>query len=487
MNSTKKQLIGGVLYTAIAKYAGIVISLLVSAILARLLSPDDFGVVAISLVFIAFFNILSDLGVGPAVIQHQNLTKDDLSNIFSFTIYGGVFIALVFFCLSWVIAAFYGKPILVYICQILSVNIFFASANIVPNSLLLKKKRFRFIAVRTLSIQIVCGVISIFAALNGGGIYSLLITPVITSIGVFIVNYLSNPLSFKWIIKIGSLKLIFTFSVYQFLSNFINFFSRNLDKLLIGKYINMHSLGYYDISYKLMLLPLQNITNVITPVIHPVFAEFQNAYEKLINYYLKIIRLLSFISFPLSVLLFFCAQELICIVFGDKWLDAIPVFKILTFSVGFQILLSTSGSILQAANATKALFVSGLLSAITNISGLIVSLILFNTIESVAWALVITFTFNFFVCFWILFCKVFKKNIFIFLKELASSIVITCILAIILFWVSWYITSLSNILSLLIKSSVLIVVLVLYMQIRKELDFISLVKNLRNKVLSFKK
>ncbi|MBK5719452.1 lipopolysaccharide biosynthesis protein [Dysgonomonas sp. Marseille-P4677] len=476
-NPIKKQLIGGVFYTAISKYAGIIVSLVISAILARLISPEDFGVVAIATVLITFFSIFSDLGIGPAIVQNQNLKREDYSNIFSFTVYIGLTISLLFFCCSWLLGAYYKEEILIYICQILSINIFFASINIVPNALLLKEKKFKFIAYRTLIFQLVGGLISVFAAFMGAGIYALLINPILTSIGIFFVNFYVKPQSLVLKINCSSLKLISTFSVYQFLFNFINYFSRNLDKLVIGRYIGMSPLGYYDKSYRLMMLPLQNITHVITPVMHPVFAGFQNDLKQLSSHYLKIVRFLSFISFPLSILLFFTSKELILLVFGDQWIGSIPVFKILSLSVGIQIILSTSGSIFQAANTTKALFVSGLFSAIVNVLGLIIAILAFRSINAVAWALVITFTFNFFQCYWMMYCQVFKERFVIFFKHLVSPLIVTIIMAIVLYIVSDLTEDLYLILSLIIKSVIFVVILASYIQLRKEYDLLGLVKN----------
>ena len=134
-NNIKHQLFSGVFYTALAKYSGIIISLVVAGILARLLSPDDFGVVAIATVIIAFFNLFTDMGISPAIVQHKSLTKEELSDIFSFTVWTGIGISILFFAASWLIAGYYGSGILRTLCQLLSVNLFFASANIVPGAL----------------------------------------------------------------------------------------------------------------------------------------------------------------------------------------------------------------------------------------------------------------------------------------------------------------------------------------------------------------
>ena len=182
----------------------------------------------------------------------------------------------------------------------LSVNLFFASANIVPNALLFKAKEFRFIAWRSLGVQIAGGSIAIAAALNRAGLYALIINPILSSILLFIISYRKYPQHLKKTWGLNSIRKIFSFSAYQFLFNMINYFSRNLDKLLIGKYMGMSPLGYYEKSYRLMMLPLQNITHVITPVMHPVFSDYQNDLNRLAVSYEKIIRLLAFIGLPLS-------------------------------------------------------------------------------------------------------------------------------------------------------------------------------------------
>ena len=473
--SVKEQLASGVFYTAIAKYSGILVMLLISAILARLISPSDFGVVAIATVLIAFFNIFSDFGIGSAIVQNKELTKVDLSNIFSFTVYLGLAIGLAFFLASWLIAWYYKKDILVNVCQLLSVNLFFASVNIVPNGLLLKAKRFKFIAYRTFCIQLLAGALSILAAFSGWGVYALLIAPILTSVALFIINFAQNPQRFSFKIRWASLKVIASYSVYQFLFNFINYFSRNLDKLVIGRYMGMSALGFYDKSYRLMILPLQNITHVVTPVMHPLFSDYQKDTAKLSFYYLKILRLLAFIGFPLSVLLFFASSELILIVFGNQWYDSIPIFRILSLSVGVQIILSTSGAIFQAANSTKNLFLTGVFSAIVNVVGLFIGLFVFGTLNAVAWAFVITFSINFFQCYWIMFRIVFKQSLFLFFKELISPLIVTIILVGTLYIVNALTLDIHMFLSLVIKILVGGGVTLLYIQFRKEYDVIGIV------------
>ena len=393
-NNIKQQLFSGVFYTAIAKYSGIIISLVVAGILARLLSPDDFGIVAIATVIISFFAIFTDMGLSPAIIQNKALTQDDLTNIYSFTFWTGIAVALLFFIASWPISAYYDSPILRTLCQLLSINLFFASVNIVPGALFYKNKEFKFIAIRSFVIQITAGTGAVIAALSGAGLYALLITPIVSSILIYIISFHRYPQHLRMTLGLSSIRKIFSYSVYQFLFNVICYFSRNLDKLLIGKHMGMSDLGYYEKSYRLMMLPLQNITQVVTPVMHPIFSDFQDDKMKLATSYERIIRFLAFIGLPLSVLLFFTAEEVTLIIFGNQWLPSVAVFRILALSVGIQIILSSSGSIFQAAGDTRSLFICGLFSSTLNVAGIVLGIFYFGTLTAIAGCIVTTVSYT---------------------------------------------------------------------------------------------
>lgn len=477
--SLKKDLFTGVAYNAISKYSGIIVSLIVSAVLARIISPEDFGIIAIAMVIITFFSVFSDLGIAPAIIQNKDLTKENLSDIFSFTFWLGLGISICFFFSSWIVASYYNIDKLINICQLLSINLFFVTINIVPNGLLYKNKEFRFIAFRTFIIQLSGGIISIIAALNGGGLYALLINPIFSSISLFIINILRYPQKLRVRFNIYSIRMIFSYSSYQFLFNLINYFSRNLDKLLIGKYMGMLPLGYYEKSYRLMMLPLQNISYAITPVMHPIFSDFQNDLKKLSSSYLKIVRLLAFIGLPLSVLLWFTSREIVLVIFGDQWIDSIPVFQILSLSVGIQIILSTSGAIFQAANATKLLFVSGFISTILNVAGILIGIFIFNSLIAVAWCITITFCINFIQCYLLMYKYTLRVNFLNFVKQLISPTILSLLIYCSLIIISYFIPTPHIIISGLIKVSIYILICGLYIQFTKEYDIYSKLKNIR--------
>ncbi|MEL7598495.1 MAG: lipopolysaccharide biosynthesis protein [Proteiniphilum sp.] len=477
MSTLKQVLITGILYTGISKYAGILISLIITAVLSRLLLPEDFGTVAVVMVIISFFSVFSDLGIAPAVIQNKELDEHDVSNIFSFTVCLSFVISLLFFLCSGVIASFYNSSVLINICRILSLSLLFNTLNIVPNALLYKDKKFKFLAKRNIVVQSLAGTIAIIAALSGSGIYSLLINPVISSISLFIITYRLYPQRFNLKFGFNSLKKILSFSLYQFFFNLINFFSRSLDKLLIGRYIGMEALGYYEKSYRLMMLPLQNITHVITPVMHPVFSDFQNDLQQVESSYRKVVRLLAFIGFPLSIFLLFTSKELMLLIFGMQWEASVPIFTILALTVGIQIILSSSGSIFQAAGDTRSLFISGLFSATLNVSAILIGIFVFGTLKAVAWGIVVSFSINFFQCYLQMYLVTFKMKINQFFNILISPLILSSILFLVFYALSVYMLAGNLMISLLLKTVICLIVWIVFVQATNSYDIVSKVKN----------
>ena len=454
-SNLKQQLFSGVFYTALAKYSGIVISLVVAGVLARLLTPDDFGIVAIATVIIAFFSIFTDMGISPAIVQNKALTEKDLSDIFSFTLWMGAGLSVLFFAASWPIAAYYESPILRTLCQLLCVNLFFASATIVPNALFFKNKEFKFIALRSFAVQVASGTAAVIAALNGAGLYALIISPILSSILLFIISLKRYPQHLAMTLGWGALRKIFSYSAYQFLFNVINYFSRNLDKLLIGKYMGMSELGYYEKSYRLMMLPLQNITQVVTPVMHPIFSDYQNDLNRLASAYERILRLLAFIGIPLSVLLFFTAEEVTLIIFGQQWLPSVPVFRILTLSVGVQIML--------------------------NVTGMLLGIFWFGTLEAVAWCIVTTFCINFIQCYWQMYRVTLRRSMWTLLRQFTSPIIAGMLIAAALIPLH-YLTNNGNIfLTFILKSIVSFTIFGIYIQITREYDLMGKIQKIAHK------
>ena len=455
--SIKTELTKGVFWIALAKYTGVFISLGVTAILARHISPTAFGTMAVATVIMAFLDIFTDLGIGSAIIQFKDLTARQINSLFMVSSIVGTLLSVGLYTLSNPLSHYYGDSQLIPVCQWLSLALIFYALNIIPNGLMLKNKRFKVVALRTLSFQIISGAVAIWGALHNWGIYALLVSPVFTSIGVFLVNFINYPQKILFRIDLGAIKKVWGYSSFQFLFNVSNYFSRNIDKLIIGKYFSMSDLGYYDKSYRLMQLPLQNITFVITPVLHPILSTLQNEKVELAQKNTKLAVILSQISFPLGIILYFCASAIIEIIFGSNWQPAIPIFKILSLSVPFQVVLSTSGSIFLAAGKSKHLFFTGLINTAITVSGFFIAAIFFKTIASMAWAWDITLLGVFVNTYMIMNRYTFKSCTVSFFKSLLPQLINSLIVVVVMLILSSSIEISSNILLLVFYTFAIII------------------------------
>jgi hypothetical protein len=171
-NNIRSEMFKGVFWSATEKFSNVFVVLIVSAILARLISPREFGIVAIATVIINFLTIFSTMGIFPAIIQRRDLSSKDYDSIFTFTIMLGLLFSFLFYLTSWKIATYYHEPSLIPICHILSIALFFATINLVPSALMAKNKRFKLMAKRAIILQLIGGGIAVAIAFYGYGVYA---------------------------------------------------------------------------------------------------------------------------------------------------------------------------------------------------------------------------------------------------------------------------------------------------------------------------
>lgn len=415
----------------ISKYSTIFIQIILNSILARLLTPDDYGIVAVVTVFTGFFTLIADMGIGPAIIQDKSLNDEDVTSIFNFTVLSGIGVTILFAVFSYPLSLFYNDSVYIPLGIMMSFSILFSVLNIVPNALLLKEKKFKLVGIRTIVITLISGIITIILAYLKFKYFAIVINSILIAFLTFIFNFWSSNIKFKLFLNKGSLIKIRGYSTYQFAFSFINYFSRNLDNLLIGKVLGQAALGFYDKAYKLMLYPVGNLTHVITPVLHPILSDYQNDKKYIYSQYKRIVKILSLLGVFITVYCFFAAEEAILIMFGEQWVNSIPTFKILSLTIWTQMIMSSSGTIFQSLGETKALFKAGIITTSINVTGIIIGLLL-GSIESVAFMILVTFSINFIITFMILIQHVIKYKLIDFLSMFIPELIVAFLMSIIL-------------------------------------------------------
>lgn len=398
-----------------ANYSCVILQILFSAVLARLLTPEDYGIISVVTVFTTFFTVLANMGIGTAVIQNKELDDNDISNIFTFNIYVAVVLAAVFMLFSIPISNFYGNDVYRPIGCMLSISLFFSTMNMVPNALLMKEKKFVRIGLRMVTVTVLSSLAAIVMAFLGFKYYALVAQSIMNAFVTFVWNYSSVRVRPRLRPALSSVKKIFAFSSYQFAFNILNYFARNSDKLLISKFLGDAQLGYYDKAYKLALYPEYNLTHVITPVLHPILSEHQNDKQYIYDRYMRVVKLLSLLGLFVGIYMYFASYEIICIMFGAQWSGAIACIQMLSLSVWAQVVNSSSSAIFQSLGNTRNLFLTEVMCAVCTLTGIVLGIIEGN-ITAVARNAMISYNINFFISYFMLTKKSFGFSFARFLK-----------------------------------------------------------------------
>lgn len=415
---------------AFGKYSKVLLSIIVEVILARLLTPHDYGVVAVVTVFTTFFAIFSDMGLGTAVIQRKDLTKDDIDQLYTFTVYAAFFLAFLFYCFSYIIASFYRSSIYIRIGHLLSISLLFDTLNMVPNGVLNRQKLFVTIAIRTLVVYVISVIITIILAYFGARYYALVVQAILTSFFTFIWNIVTTRLKFKIRYDNKTLNSVASYSGFQFAFNLLNYFSRNLDNLLAGRFIGSTALGYYNKAYTLMQYPISNLTGVVTPVLHPILSDYQDDKSALYDKYMKVVKLMTAIGIWAEAICIFAGPEIIHIMYGSKWNSSVLCFQLLAISVATQMVNSSGGAAFQALGNTRLLFIQGLINTFVTISAIIFGIFSGKTIFALALWVSISFLLNFVISFFFLIQFAFGKSFLKFILEMVPYIFISFIVGI---------------------------------------------------------
>jgi len=441
-----------------SKYISMGAQLIITAVLARLIAPADFGLVAIVTVFTGLFSLFSDMGVGTAIVQYRDLTEEDYGGIFGFSVLLAVGLTTTFCAISPLIAMFYADDRLVGLCLAASPTLLFSTLNMVPEGLMLRGKRFDRIAVRLVVATVVSGTVAIAAALTGVGAVALVMQTVMSSGIVLVWNLVTRPVHHVSMHFMAPLRRIFPYSAYQFGFSLINYFSRNLDNMLVGRFLGGAQLGYYDKAYKLTGYPMSAFSSVIGSVIQPFMAEHQNDPDMIFECFMKVEKMLSLVGVTVAAVFFCASAEIVEVLYGPGWEPSIPVFAVLSVSVYFQMLGNPSGAFFQSLGRTDYMFKVGLINTGITITGLSLGLA-GGSILTVAYGIAIAFCFHMFSITYFLIWRGFGKRLNC-LKAFVPEIVIGLVTIFICRFVFSFVT-LPLVVSLACKVTLVLVILAL--------------------------
>lgn len=328
MSSLKKAALHGAFWSFAERFGQQGVQFLIWIILARLLEPKDFGVLAMIMIFSALAQSVIESGFGMALIQKQDATHTDESTVFWFNIVVGVVMAGALYSAAPLIAEFYNTPLLTPITQVFSLNLIISSFGIVHNALLVKELAFKRRTKVVIVSAIVSGLVGIFMAFQGFGVWALiaygLVMSGVRTAGLWMVHswrpaFIFSGASFRTLWKFGS-NLLFT--------GLLNTFFDNIYLVIIGKVYSVADLGFYQLGKRLMALTSTSLAQVISQVNFPLLSKIQDDPDRMRRAFSHVLPMTMLVILPIMLGLAAVAPNFIMVLLGEKWMPTVPYLQV---------------------------------------------------------------------------------------------------------------------------------------------------------------
>lgn len=355
-DNLKNKAVTGASWLLVAQVGSQVVKFAVAAVLARILTPEEFGLIGMVLIFSGFANLFNDMGFSDALIQKQDVNDRHFSSVF----WLNLFIALLMMALlalgAPLLASFFNQPELTPLARLLSINFLIGSLVIVIRAKLTRSMDFRTLSVIEIIAALASGILGIVLALLGFGVYALVAQILGMTACLTVLIWLSSDWRPSWLFSFSAIRELLGFSMGIMGGNSLNYWIRNADNLLIGKVLGTTELGLYSRAYMIMLLPLSQISGVLTRVMFPTLASIQGDKARSRQIYLRAISAIALFTFPSMLGLLVIADDFVLVVFGSKWSEMIPVLRVLCIVGMLQSVNATVGWIYNSQGRSDIQF-----------------------------------------------------------------------------------------------------------------------------------
>jgi len=344
----------GVKWTSVSTIFLAVSNIIKISVLARFLSKDDFGVFAIVLFFLGFFNLFSDMGLTTAILHKQEIKKNEYASLYWFNIAFCVVLYLLLLLITPIISDFYHEPKLDFLIKVLGLSIIINSIGLQFRTIETKNLSFKYISIFDIIASLFSLLFAIWLAINGYGVlslvYSIILQYTISNILLLLLGIKKFGILFHF--KFKDLKPFLSIGLFQVGGQLANFFNRNLDILIIGKFFSQEILGGYSLAKQLVFRPAQVINPILTKVAAPALAKFQNNLELLKENYLKLVNIVSSINFVTYFILIVFAPIVVHVFYGGEYASIVLLVRILCVYMIFRAIGNPIGSLIIATGRT---------------------------------------------------------------------------------------------------------------------------------------
>lgn len=353
MNLARKAF-SGASWLSVSGLIGNGLQLLQLAVLARLLPPQAFGLMTLAVMVVGFARAYADVGMGNAIIHHQDATHEELSSLYWLNVLAGLAMCGVLQVVAPLLAHFWHAPEFTGVLRWCAVVFLVEPLGQQFRLLSERELNFRWLAAIEIGSSVIAVVVAVYTALHGAGVFALVWALLAGSISKAILlvalGWRRSPPSLR--LKGSEIAKFMRFGLYQLGERSLNFLGRNLDKLLLGSLLGVQALGYYSVAFQLMAKPYQAFNPVLTRVAFPVLARMQDDDAHMRRTFLKIIGAVCLVMFPTYGLMLALAHPLLGVVLGETWRPAVGIFQILAVLGFFYSLGNPLGSLLLAKGRT---------------------------------------------------------------------------------------------------------------------------------------
>lgn len=335
MASIKQETLTSVKWTTIERFSVEGIRFVLGIIMARLLTPSDYGILGMIAVFIAISRTFVDSGFGNALIRKLDRTDVDCSTVFHFNVLLGIVCYAILFLIAPLIAQFFEMPILSDVLRIQAITLVLNSLIIVHSAKLIIKLDYKTLAKRTLSANLIAGIVGVLCAYTGMGVWALVVQAVLSKLISVIFIWKSVKWRPQWVFSRTSFRELFSYGSKLMLAGLINKLFGSLNTFVIGKFFSSSDLGLYSRGTHFARMPVDNVNSIIGRVVFPVLVKYQDNDKKLVDAYRKYVRIMSMLIFFGCMLLASIAKPLILLLLTEKWSGAIIFLQIYVFACVF--------------------------------------------------------------------------------------------------------------------------------------------------------
>lgn len=341
-DNLRQKAVSGMVWTSIQRFAGMGISFISGIILARLLTPEDYGAIGMLTIFMLVAQSFLDGGFAAALIQKKRPTQEDYSTVFWFNLAMSLVLYLILYISAPFIANFYRMPILRDVLRVQALVLIISALSLVQANQLRKQFKFKKIAIVSLISSIISLTVTIWMAYNGFGVWALVASGLLSNIIPTVIYWFTNKWFPKFVFSKESFNNLFSFGGYMFLVHLLNEVGNNIQGLLIGRLYNASTMGYYSKARSTEKLASTSISQSLTQITLPLYAEVQDDKQRLIGLIKKLTGIIAYVTFPLMSVLILLAEPLFVLLYSERWLPSVPYFQILC--------LAGMGVCLQAVN-----------------------------------------------------------------------------------------------------------------------------------------